>query len=89
MDHIKFAVEDRLHQPYRIGLIPDGKRMMSGLYDLGVDAIFISGSGSTLLSIIKDISMIEKAKELCKCFKTTWDVRLLEADNDGALVNKA
>lgn len=45
------AMDDRLHQPYRIPLFPESKRLMAGLRDAGALGSCWSGAGSTLLAV--------------------------------------
>ncbi len=45
------AMDDRLHQPYRIPLFPESEALMRGLRDAGALASCWSGAGSTLLAV--------------------------------------
>ena len=49
-DLIRIGVEDQLHVPYRLPLIPGAYNAMSAGHDAGAWAITISGSGSGLLA---------------------------------------
>lgn len=80
---IRFAVEDKLHQPYRLGLIQDGEKLYNAAYEYGADAFFISGSGSSLMAIINSDEIIDKMKSFCEKLKTKWCIKLLKVDNQG------
>ncbi|KPU45954.1 homoserine kinase [Oxobacter pfennigii] len=86
LTNIKYAVEDKMHQPYRLDLINDGKKVFASAYENGASAVFLSGSGPTLMTIICDISTIDKVKNCCSKLSTNWDIKLLEADNTGAMI---
>jgi homoserine kinase len=45
------AMQDSLHQPYRIPLFPESERIMRGLVDAGALGSCWSGAGSTLLAV--------------------------------------
>jgi len=47
-DLLRVAVEDRLHQPFRGKLLKGFNSFKELAYSLGADAVFISGSGSTI-----------------------------------------
>jgi len=85
---IKYAVEDKVHQPYRLGLIQDGEKIFKAAYSYGADAIFISGSGSTLMALTKNTDVVEKMRSFCKGLSAKWDVVPLDVDNEGVQVLK-
>lgn len=50
-ENIKVACEDKLHQPYRMYLIKDSRKVFEAAYKQGAYGVYISGAGSTLMSI--------------------------------------
>jgi homoserine kinase len=46
-----YAMQDTLHQPYRIPLFPESETIMRGLVEAGALASCWSGAGSTLLAV--------------------------------------
>ncbi len=50
-DLLRLAVEDRLHQPYRAGLIPGFYKVVEAGYSEGALAVFLSGAGPTVGSL--------------------------------------
>jgi homoserine kinase len=47
------ATEDRLHQPYRLPVLPEGAALIARLRAAGVPAV-LSGSGPTVLALCRD-----------------------------------
>lgn len=86
LKNLRYAVEDRLHQPYRLGLIPDGKKIYDAAYENGVDAIFISGSGSTLMAVISSTDVAQSMDAFCKNLDKKWDIKVVEIDNHGVQI---
>lgn len=86
MENIKYAVQDRLHQPYRLKLIPGGEAIFNNAYELGCKAIFLSGSGPTLMGIVDSHEAIENMKRFCSSLEASWDIRIIDTDNLGAVV---
>ncbi len=53
-EDLSFALDDRLHQPYRKSLMPDYQQVVDQLIKLGEDAIYLSGAGPTIMCINKN-----------------------------------
>lgn len=47
-------MEDRLHQPYRMSLIPGGKKVFEGAQNAGALSVAISGAGPTIIAFFVD-----------------------------------
>lgn len=47
-------MEDRLHQPYRMSLIPGIKKVFSGAKEAGALSVAISGAGPTIIAFVVD-----------------------------------
>ncbi len=50
MDMLGEAMEDKLHQPYRIPLIPGAQNAMNAMKDAGASAVALSGAGPSLIA---------------------------------------
>jgi homoserine kinase len=48
---LREALNDKVHQPYRIGLIQDGQHILDKTKELGAAGEFISGAGPTLIAL--------------------------------------
>ena len=56
---LSLATEDRLHQPYRIPLIPGAVEAISAARNAGAVSVTLSGAGPSLMAIVRDRSEIE------------------------------
>ena len=89
--NLRVAADDRLHQPYRLGLIKGGKEVMGICYDLGAYAAFISGAGSTIMAIVS-----EHLRDFADCVArrlpdlglSGWKVHTLKIDNTGTVIEQ-
>jgi homoserine kinase len=73
---LQYALEDKLHQPYRAGLIPGLPEVFTAAEEAGAYKCIISGSGSTLLAYAspeKDGDAIGKAmvEAFARCGQTS------------------
>ena len=50
---LALVTQDRLHQPYRMQLIPGGETVLQTARKLGAKAAYLSGAGSTLLAVME------------------------------------
>ena len=81
---LRFALADRLHQPYRLSLIPGAEAAREIALDAGADGLCISGAGSTLLVIARDAEPLERiAREIAAAFPR-WEARSLQVARHGA-----
>ncbi|MFC5529266.1 homoserine kinase [Cohnella yongneupensis] len=69
LDLLRFAMRDRLHQPYRAPLIPGMETILSEAGDHGALAAVLSGAGPTLLLLTESGS--ESSQELEDFVKRT------------------
>lgn len=89
LENLRVACEDKLHQPYRLRLIPGAERVFSVGYGLGAYAAFISGAGSTLMLMApaEDSGFAAKVEEaLLQELPQQFTVKALTADNRGASI---
>ena len=86
--NLKTGCDDRLHQPYRLPLIPGGEKIIEESYKSGALAAYISGAGSTMMAVFNT------DKETVKSFADSvlsaeefsgWKYFILNADNSGAV----
>lgn len=83
------AMEDTLHQPYRIPLFPESATIMRGLVDAGALGSCWSGAGSTLLAVTmhETAAIVREAGEaLLKETGVSGRVLQLEPDRTGLVV---
>jgi len=88
-ENLRTAADDRLHQPYRLALIPGAEKAVAMAYELGAYASYISGAGSTIMAIIADDNTAFEtgaAKQLSYLGLDKWTVKSYSIDNSGTLV---
>jgi homoserine kinase len=59
LDLLSVAMKDKLHQPYRLPLIPGAKEALEAAQNAGAVASVISGAGSSLLAILRSKNDVE------------------------------
>ena len=80
---LPFAVNDRLHQPYRKSLVP-GYDDIARLADAsGALATYLSGAGPTLISFFDKSPSLESLTDKLESLHKGWQVRLLCVDSLG------
>jgi homoserine kinase len=85
---MKLAMQDKLHQPYRIRFVPGLEEVMEELKNFdNVLGIALSGAGPSIL-VISSGNNLDKIKEI---IKTTWEkysvkaaINTFDIDNVGA-----
>lgn len=87
MDNLDLAMEDRLHEPYRMSLIPHMEEILQQAKCYGAKGTFLSGAGPTLIAVVKNV--VDFRREMVSYLGTleqNWQVQMLQADNEGAKV---
>ncbi len=75
LDLIKELFIDKIHEPYRMGLIPKANEIKE-LAEYYNNAFSISGSGSTLMIICKDLNIVPQLKQF------GYEVRVLNVGSE-------
>lgn len=89
--NLRIAADDRLHQPYRLSLIKGASAVMESSYLLGAYCSYISGAGSTLMSIIdkENTGFEPKLRSILDSYDFTgWKLHTLSIDNRGATLTE-
>ena len=90
LENIRVAAGDRLHQPYRLGLIEGGQRVFDIAYECGALAVFVSGAGPTILALVdaQNAAFGDRAAALLQAQRETraFELVKLRPDNQGATV---
>lgn len=86
---IKLACKDKLHQPYRMGLIQNYNEITSFVNESEALGVFLSGAGPTIMVMLKkdDSSTQEKLKEFLKRLSASWKILNLEIDEEGLTID--
>ena len=86
LQNLRVAVQDRIHQPYRSGLIENYDQVFRMSYELGSLGTYVSGAGPTIISMIPT----EGAEEFMSACDSRgingWRVELLHTDPQGARI---
>lgn len=87
-ENLRVACDDKLHQPYRLPLIPHAKEVIEMCYENGAYANYISGAGSSLMAIVDD-KIIDFQQKTRDCLDNmgfhNWGLHMLSIDNKGAI----
>ena len=88
-ENLRTAVHDRLHQPYRMELIPHGRDVFDTAYSLGAYAAYLSGAGPALMAIVDAENEYFEGKmrfALDRMGLHNWEVHELHIDNIGTRI---
>lgn len=80
----RLAFEDRLHQPYRAGLIEDFNDILEECYAAGAIGAALSGAGPTVIAFADDKKVVQVELALREKFSPRYQVLSLEIDLEGA-----
>lgn len=90
-ENLQVATEDRLHQNFRLKLMPNVKEVMHVAEELGAYASYISGAGPTIMSIV-DAKKTDFTTELRKILDQQglekWQLLRMNIDNRGTTLLK-
>lgn len=86
-DWLKVALQDRLHQPYRQGLIHGFEAVQTAALEAGALGLVISGAGPTLLALVDKIQAAKVERAIALAWQSVGIeaiVRSLNLDSQGA-----
>ncbi len=90
LHNLRVAVQDRIHQPYRSGLIENYDNVFRMSYELGSLGTYVSGAGPTIISMIDTENAGAFGQNCISHLEekgiTGWRVEILKADHEGAKV---
>lgn len=90
VENLRIAVQDKIHQPYRLGLIPGASSIFDLSYECGSLATYISGAGPTIMSIIsrsnEDFERLI-SEQLVQRGLENWRIVILDVDSRGAYIS--
>ncbi len=89
-DLIKYAIKDRIHQPYRGDLIPGYHEIMEECESLGCLGTYLSGAGPTIMTLHdgKNPELKKELEKFLSTLKDKWTVVELNMDNVGIKISK-
>lgn len=86
LEHLKYAVQDRLHQPYREKLIPGMQEVFEQAYDAGARGVFLSGAGSTIVAMVDadNSDFLLRLKGFLERMSYNWELKFVNVSRQGA-----
>ena len=88
-ENLRTAVHDRLHQPYRMELIPHCREVFDIAYNHGAYGVYISGAGPAVMAIVDDNNDYFRGKvefSLNTAGLSHWTVHEFHIHNSGVMV---
>lgn len=88
-DMLRYGMGDKIHEPYRSKFIDGYELVVKKAEEAGTLGTYISGSGPTLVSLVKGKNANEAKKIMSEFLNESypkWQVLLLNADNEGAVI---
>lgn len=88
-ENLRTAVDDKLHQPYRMELIPHCKDVFDIAYTYGAYGAYISGAGPTIMAIVDESNTYFAGKmkfSLDNAGLSGWQVHEFRIDNEGTKI---
>ncbi len=90
------ATQDRLHQPYRAGVMPESAELVRRLRAAGVPAV-VSGAGPSVLAFLTrppaggapgsaSQDMLDSLDSTARDMGIGWDISVLDVDRRGASI---
>lgn len=93
LENLRVAVQDKIHQPYRAGLIEHLDSVFRLSYELGSLGTYVSGAGPTIISMIHADNTEAFAKYAAAHLEekkiTGWQIKILTTDSAGAQISIA
>jgi len=82
------ALDDRIHQPYRMPLVPNMDAIIAEANKNGAIGAFLSGAGPTLIAVTEDAGFLPRMDGFLKGLTNRWDIRWVEPDHAGATIER-
>ena len=86
MDLLRFSMQDRLHQPFRLPLIPGAEEVFASADEAGA-AVCISGAGSTMLAVSDREERLDAVLRSLTGRFPGWRFLALEPDFEGLRIS--
>ena len=87
-ENLKVALDDKIHEPYRLKLIPEIDEIEKIIDDSEALGHYLSGAGSTIMVVLKasDKTSEDQIKNKLDKLSNSYEVRLLDIDEKGAFI---
>ncbi len=87
-ENLRVALDDKIHEPYRLKLIPEINEIEKIIDDSEALGHYLSGAGSTIMVVLKadDNTSEDEIKNKLDKLSNSYEVRLLDIDEKGAFI---
>ncbi len=87
-ENLKVALDDKVHEPYRLKLIPEIHEIEKIIDDSDALSHYLSGAGSTIMLVLKakDKTSEEEIKNNLDKLSNSYEVVALDLDKKGAFI---
>ena len=87
-ENLRVALDDKIHEPYRLSLIPEIDEIEKIIDDSEAIGHYLSGAGSTIMVVLKadDNTSEDQIKNKLDKLSNSYEVRLLDIDEKGAFI---
>lgn len=87
-ENLRVALDDKIHEPYRLSLIPEIDEIEKIIDDSEALGHYLSGAGSTIMVVLKadDNTSEDEIKNKLDKLSNSYEVRLLDIDKRGAFI---
>ncbi len=91
LGNLRVAVQDKIHQPYRMSLIENCEQVFRISYELGSLGTYISGAGPTICAIIaaedSENYLFHCKKHFAEKGINGWNIEIHSVDSNGAQIS--
>lgn len=87
-ENLRVALDDKIHEPYRLKLIPEIDEIEKIIDDSEALGHYLSGAGSTIMVVLKtdDKTSEDQIKNKLNKLSNSYEVKLLDIDKKGAFI---
>lgn len=87
-ENLKVALDDKIHEPYRLKLIPEIDEIEKIIDDSEALGHYLSGAGSTIMVVLKTDNKTseDEIKNKLDKLSNSYEIRLLDIDEKGAFI---
>ena len=85
-EKLSFALDDRIHQPYRLPLVPNMDLIFEEARRNGAFHAFLSGAGPALIAVTENGNFLPQMKEFLKELPHEWEISWVRPDFIGATI---
>lgn len=85
-EKLTYALDDRIHQPYRLPLVPDMDSIFEESRRNGAFNAFLSGAGPSLIALTDNANFIPQMKDFLESLPNKWAISWVRPDFMGATI---